>query len=275
MRLSIITPAPDLAAHVGGYCLIDDPEGEFDAQSLSAAPQIGACLCLQLGDDVDTNFRDRRPRLSYAGIQPHVRTYRPLGKVRSVVIFLTALGTVRFLPSTGRALYAEGVDAGALLGDGTVRRLRDHAGAADGDEEIRAAIDNWLRQRFGASEEREPERRVATAMAMMSGSAISIDRIATRLDLSQRQLERDFLEHVGTSPKTFQQIARVAESVRATLAGDSDPLEGYADQAHQTRSWRSYLGFTPGRMKSAGPSEAAAKFLAESRKLSAPWAHYL
>jgi AraC-like DNA-binding protein len=272
VRLSIIKPAPDLADHVGGYCLID---GDLDARTLRAAPQVGACLCLQLADDVDTDFRDRRPRLSYAGIQPHVRTYRPLGKARSVIIFLTPLGTVTFLPSSGRMLFGEGVDAGALLGDKAVWRLRDHAGAADHDDDIGKALDSWLRTWFDRRRERPADRRLAAAMAAMATPFASVDSVAARLDLSARQLERSFVEHIGVPPKKYQQIARIAASVQATLAGVNDPLEGYADQAHQIRSWRTYLGFTPGQMKSAGPSDAAAMFLAESRKLPATWAHYL
>lgn len=275
MRLSIVRPAKDLAALVGGYCLIDDPAGAFGSRLLRVAPQVGACLCLQFGDDVDTDFRDRRPRLSYAGIQPYVRAYRPLGKTRAAIIFLTALGTVRFLPSSGRMLYDEGMDAGALVGDEAVWRLRNHAGAADRDDGIGLAIDCWLRQRFEKNRERASDKRLGAAMAMLADGSASVDAVATRLDLSPRQLERSFAAHLGASPKKYQQIARVAASLQATLSGDRDPLDGYADQAHQIRSWRTYLAFTPGQMNSAGPSVAAAMFLAESRKLPAAWAHYL
>ncbi|MCB1446064.1 MAG: helix-turn-helix transcriptional regulator [Rhizobiaceae bacterium] len=275
MRLSVVRPAPDLAGFVAGYCLIDDPAGALDARLLRAAPQTGACLCLQLGDDVDTDFRDRRPRLSYAGIQPHVRIYRPAGKARSVVILLSALGSITFLPSCGRMLFGEGVDAGALLGDGAVWRLRDAASAADNETEVVGTIDAWLRLRFAQRAVRASDRRLASAMTMLSGGSFGIDTVAARLELSPRQLERNFIEHLGAPPKTFQQIVRVAASVQATLSGDRDPLDGYADQAHQIRSWRTFLGVTPGQMKSAGPSEMATKFLAESRKLPAEWAHYL
>lgn len=77
--------------------------------------------------------------------------------------------------------------------------------------------------------------------------------LATRLNLSRRQLERDFLEWVGVPPKVFMGIRR-SQRAMALLGGrpNAAPLAdialaaGYADQSHMTRELKRYLGVTPG-----------------------------
>jgi AraC-like DNA-binding protein len=271
----MIMPAADLAAFVAGYCYCDDPEGVFDSVAITAAPQAGACLCIQLGDDVDTDFRDRRPRLSYAGVQARLRAYRPIGRARSVVVFLTALGTVCFLPSSGRDLFDEGMEAGSIIGDHAVLALRQYASAADDESTACRAIDDWLRPYFTRRAPSAAQQRLAAAMTMVGHEARPIASVARHLDLSERQLERCFMEHLGLPPKRYQQIGRVAASVHAALSGQGDALEGYADQAHQIRSWKHYLGFTPGHMRKTGPSPVGEMYLAEARRLPRAWAHYL
>lgn len=275
MKLAVLKPSGDLAALVSAYCLCNDPDGIYVDQSICTAPQLGACLCIQLGGEVITDFRDRKPLMSYAGIQSRIRHYRPESRVRSLVIFLTPLGSVRFLPSNGRALYNEGYDIGSMIGDGNVLRLRADASAAPDEPAVARAADAWLRFLFEQRRETMEFRRLAEAMRRVTECGISVSAVAQELDLSERQLERDFRDHLGLSPKQYQQLHRVIRSLQAVISGLGDPFEGFADQAHQIRNWQTYLGVTPGTFRRNGPSPLGEMFQRQVKDRADEWPHYI
>ena len=275
MHLSILRPAVDLEKLVSGYCLWADPDCEFVGETICTAPQLGACLCLQLGGDVLTDFRDPTPLMSYAGVQSGIRRYRPLASARSLVIFLTPLGSIRFLPSLGGELCDEGHDIAGIVGDGEVRRLHVAATAAPDNDLLRQTVDAWLRNRFARSASRYDHHRLAEAMVRIGRPEETILSIAHRLDISERQLERSFREHLGLSPKRYQQVHRVTRSLQRTLSGQGDPMDGYSDQAHQIRNWQAYLGFTPGQLLRRGASPMGAMFREVAGAEHEGWAHYI
>jgi AraC-like DNA-binding protein len=75
-------------------------------------------------------------------------------------------------------------------------------------------------------------------------------QIASRMALSERQLERLFRERIGLAPKVFARIARLRYAGRLQTNGEAPSAAvalraGYADQAHFVRECRSLFGVTP------------------------------
>lgn len=80
---------------------------------------------------------------------------------------------------------------------------------------------------------------------------IRIETVAAKLALSRRQLERNFIDFVGMSPKTYASIRRWQRALTllqtepalslATIALDT----GYADQSHMNRDFRRFWGKSP------------------------------
>ncbi|WP_062546157.1 helix-turn-helix domain-containing protein [Rufibacter tibetensis] len=72
-----------------------------------------------------------------------------------------------------------------------------------------------------------------------------------RVSLTERTFERNFLKEVGITPKQFAKIIQFQSS----LEGVGDPASGrltevafdngYADQSHFTRVFKSYTGLSP------------------------------
>jgi AraC-like DNA-binding protein len=78
-----------------------------------------------------------------------------------------------------------------------------------------------------------------------------IDELARDLNVSGRGLERQFLAHVGLTPKLFSRLVRFDRAVRH-LAGRGQTswaafaiAHGYADQAHFINEFREFAGVTP------------------------------
>lgn len=84
-----------------------------------------------------------------------------------------------------------------------------------------------------------------------SQGQISMERLATQVGLSLRQLERRFLEKVGIAPKLLSRIVRF----RNIFDRLGDPTEwpwiqiaadcGYFDQSHMIRDFQQFAGVAP------------------------------
>jgi AraC-like DNA-binding protein len=81
---------------------------------------------------------------------------------------------------------------------------------------------------------------------------ISINDLAGKVYISTRQLEREFRQKLGISPKGYMRIARLNEVNRRIINGDRVDFTditysaGYADQAHFIRDFRNFTGESPG-----------------------------
>jgi AraC-like DNA-binding protein len=120
----------------------------------------------------------------------------------------------------------------AVIGARRARQLHDDR-----------AVDSWIRSI-------EPDRRTAAAIELLQSN--SVQRVATQLGLSARQLQRDIVANVGLTPKTLQRVMRMQRFLdhagrRGELAAASADA-GYADQSHLTREVRALSGLTPARL---------------------------
>ena len=104
---------------------------------------------------------------------------------------------------------------------------------------------------LGLIEGAPPDRAVQAAVVRLLDPAQRVDRLASDLGLSERQLRRRFLTSVGYGPKTLQRVLRL----RRFLAGRSPDLAtaaieaGYADQPHLARECKALTGLSPARLK--------------------------
>ena len=97
----------------------------------------------------------------------------------------------------------------------------------------------------------EPDAAVAHAVALLQGTAgrISVDEIAKQCALSQRQLERRFLNEVGFPPRLLASIfrfRRVFDLLEKSDLWASRAIDaGYFDQPHMIRDFKRFSGQQP------------------------------
>ena len=107
-----------------------------------------------------------------------------------------------------------------------------------------AELEWWLRDAA------EPDRAVLEAVRLLDRGA-SVASTAERTFVSERALQRRFLDHVGYGPKTLQRVQRFQRFLTA-LPGmplaRAALLAGYADQPHMTREAKRLSGLTPQRL---------------------------
>ena len=92
-----------------------------------------------------------------------------------------------------------------------------------------------------------PDDRVTRVTgAICVSSALCVKELARSVSLSERQLHRLFVSHVGLGPKTFARVMRLQDAVQGVQSGarlsDVALAAGYADQAHFCRDIRALTG---------------------------------
>lgn len=100
----------------------------------------------------------------------------------------------------------------------------------------------------------EPNKRLVKAVEILgiNRGQVRIDKLAERVCLSKRQLERLFRQKIGLSPKEFSRIIRFqavlfAKQKDKTLSfTDLAYSSGYFDQAHFINDFKQISGYKPG-----------------------------
>jgi methylphosphotriester-DNA--protein-cysteine methyltransferase len=132
------------------------------------------------------------------------------------------------------------------------RQLEDAVAAAPTAEERRALIGAALHARHQAASRRESpgHARVGGALRLLHarGGQLQLRALAHELQISPRQLEREFRTHVGLAPKRYARIVRLHGALRELAAThsktDAALAAGLHDQAHLSREARDLTGAT-------------------------------
>lgn len=98
-----------------------------------------------------------------------------------------------------------------------------------------------------------PEPVTAEALNHILGvkGVVDLQELQKRLRVSERTLERKFTTQVGISPKLFSRVTQFQASLDQLKAGRFTRLSdiafdnGYTDQSHFIRSFKTFTGFTP------------------------------
>ena len=118
------------------------------------------------------------------------------------------------------------------------------------EERVQLA-DAYLLKRLYSAENKRPYVQMAADLIRRQKGDVSVENLSDEVCISTRQLEREFKNKMGLSPKTYMRIARlntvlqlINQQPSLTLAQLSY-LGGYADQAHFIRDFKQITGELP------------------------------
>lgn len=95
----------------------------------------------------------------------------------------------------------------------------------------------------------------AIEMIIKSSGKVSVKDLTEKLNITERTLQRNFIEHVGVPPKKFAKIIQFYSSFNQVTADSWSRLtdivyeNGFADQSHFIRDFKKYTGQKPKQLK--------------------------
>ncbi|MCA8272808.1 GlxA family transcriptional regulator [Burkholderia sp. AU30280] len=106
-------------------------------------------------------------------------------------------------------------------------------------------------------------KRAILLMEQHVGRALSLDELASKLDLSTRQLERLFKAETGKSPQVFAKQVRLRTAAWLLTSSDRTVADiasscGFADASHLGREFRKQFGVPPATYRERGGEVAEA-----------------
>lgn len=147
--------------------------------------------------------------------------------------------------------FLDGIVDTATLWKASQGELVQQIATADGHQDRVRILERFLLDQL--QNHARPDRTVDHAIKLCRErrGQLRIDELCELVNLSKKQLERQFLKTIGTTPKTFCRVSRfldVCHHLRNYR--DRTMIElthdcGYFDQAHFIKDFKAFSGFTP------------------------------
>ncbi len=194
----------------------------------------------------DDGRRSAQPCALLVGQLSRRLLLEPTGASEILAVRFTPAGAAAFFPFALNAIVDghAAVDVLGVAARELEARLREAPTTAARLRMLEAALHRWRR--------RDVPARVAVAVERLRTCAgqVRVATVAQELDVTPRQLERDFARWVGLAPKPFARLMRFQRMFRALDAGDARWAEvaaecGYSDQAHLANEFRELSGLAP------------------------------
>ncbi len=177
--------------------------------------------------------------------------FKALGRIQFLIVVFQPWGMFQLTGIPAWELRDRIIDAADVFGP-EILYLCSRLASMDLSARI-AGLNDFLSGFFHGKLNLLSTTRNAIHLILARQGVLPVRDLACEIGVSQRKLQRDFLEHVGISPKKFSVLVRVhaflasMDSPRtvANLTGLSHHA-GFYDQAHAIREFRKLTGVAPG-----------------------------
>ena len=203
---------------------------------------FGAPYVLQQEGKADREM----PQVILVGLQHRPLRFRCNGAVELVAVRFHAWGVLPFLAHRTPGLEALGREWSDIAA-----KIEPFVRAGDDDAAVALIEDHLVERLLTATA--DPKRVEAAArMLHVQKGRFRMTELAERCGLSSRQLQRQFRDVLGVSPKGLARLIRFEEIRRRLMFHPDQSLTAlahefeYTDQAHFIRDFREFAGRTPG-----------------------------
>jgi AraC-like DNA-binding protein len=210
------------------------------------------------------------PRVILVGLQQKPLIFGCRGTVRIVATRFHAWGAFPFLADRAR-----GLNTLTMLGrewETLAKKVEPAVLANDYDAAVTVVEDHLIERLLTATVDMNKIKAAAQMLHLQKGQ-FRISELAEHCNLSSRQLQRQFQDGIGVSPKTLARAIRFEEIRKRLMFDPGQSLTtlahdyGYTDQAHFIRDFREFAGRTPGQF--AREMRAIQGIFHESRRAAA------
>lgn len=204
--------------------------------------------------DLFQQYRSDKPELQPRSfLHGQMKAYieiGPTGNTGMIAARFYPHGLAAFINMPVNELTDSVTDVASLFGK-EARSVEEQLGNTDDENKRVALLHTFLTKRLKPASVKTTIAANAARSIMATSGTTTIHQLAADACMSERQLERIFLSSVGISAKTFSKITRFQHSIRAAQNGRQTTLtqlayeNGYYDQAHFTRDFKTFAGMSP------------------------------
>lgn len=254
MNYQTYSPHPDLEAVVKCYWTLEVP-AESNAPRQRIVPDGCIELVFILGDDIKRYVTESefviQPRAVVIGQITEPFFIQPTGYVNTFAVRFYPYGFTNFISTPLHDLANKETPIEQLFDSDSVTELVQSIIKAANAEERIAIIESFLTRTLNSkSTINTIVKTTIDALEATSGSS-PINAILKNDPSQRRQLERNFSQQIGISPKQLGIIIRLQTALKMLLRNQSDKLSDiayeseYYDQAHFIRDFKEFTGTTP------------------------------
>jgi AraC-like DNA-binding protein len=188
-------------------------------------------------------------------IQSGAFAVRPGGPLGVITVRLKPEGASRLVRASMRELSNVKIKLRDIFKDHAVALLEESVMESRSSSERIACVESFLLQNL--REDREDPAFSHASSWLRRNPGLAIRKLASLLDISERQLSRGFRATYGISPKQYARLARIEKVVAARQCGldwaDVAYACGFADQAHLIHDFGAIVGRTPAEFFGRAP----------------------
>ncbi|WP_319797793.1 helix-turn-helix domain-containing protein [Nitrobacter sp.] len=243
--MGLSSPSPRIKPYVYAYYFLQDLDGMLAGIPIRTTPLPGGILTIHLGRPSITESGRSAPQVSLFGPQTNARNWLSTPDSYVVLAMLTPIGQARLFPEVGPHGTDQQLDINFIMERRNSDELLELSLAAWHPNKIATVLERWLIARLEKIVSPVPLAQMSTAYEVLRMGG-TVSQAATASNVTRRQVHRWFTNYVGVSPKQIGDLERLQLSVKAVQKQGADPTFRFSDQAHQIRSWKRYIGITPG-----------------------------
>lgn len=196
-----------------------------------------------------------QPQSFIYGQLTHHNTIVATGNLSMIVVVLEPYALFTHFRTAAYELNDHAIPLEDLFGE-EARNLQEQILTALKTDTAIGIIENFLLKHMSSQRYLTADFMMAMKLIYQHQGIISIEDLLKILPTTERQLERKFREHIGTTPKRFANTIKFQHFLKllqkqpykkkiAALIYES----GYYDHAHLNHNFRKMTGFTPSHYK--------------------------
>lgn len=254
MNYQTFEPHTDLAPLVKCYWTLQVP-AQKDVQRQLIIPDGCIEMAFVFGDEIKRYTSEDEfiigPREVIIGQITETTYIEPTGYVDSFAVRFYPYGFAAFVSTPLEALANTETPLAQFFGEETSETLAQRMNRADDTAARIAIVEEFLLSRLSdrGTIDTIVRTTIETMLATKGSGAINA---MLRNDASKRrQLEREFKQKIGISPKQLGKVIRLQAALKRVLNRQSETLteiayeSEYYDQAHFIKDFKEFTGITP------------------------------
>lgn len=266
MKFHLISPSGILSRYIREYWVLEADADEPEVTE-RIIPTGYPELMFHYKDPFLVKIPDAEPALQpysiISGISNSFADVSTRGAAGVIAVSFYPWGACHFFNFPLSELQNQSVHLKDVLGREAVE-LEEQLNIASGLRERVAIVETFLLSLFHPRPEHE-NRMICSATKLIGQAEgqISLPQLSSSVGTSPRNLERKFSSLLGTSPKQYIRIVRFNAVVQGLWRRNHKYLtdfaynNGYFDQSHLIREFRSFSGYTPREFLTAYPCQHA------------------